>query len=383
MGKLKKLGKLNILVFSWRDSRHPLAGGAEQVMHEHAKGWVTAGHKVFFFSAYFKGAKKEEILGGVKITRRGVQLLGVQILGFFWYLFGNHPKFELVVDQFHGIPFFTPLYVRTKKLAVIQEVAKEVWLMNHLPKPFNWIIGLVGYLFEPFIFLFYRKVPFMTASASTKRDLIDFGIPEDNINIVPHGVVLPDTRYPILDTKNKTKTIAFLGALAKDKGIEEAIKCFAILNKKGEFNFWVIGKGGRTYLPELRKMAKRLRLGKRITFWGFVEEKKKFELLSRAHLLVNPSAREGWGLVNIEANAMTTPVVAYNSPGLVDSVKDGVSGVICGQNTPEQMAKEILRLLSNKASYEKLREGAIKWAKSFSWEKSRKESLMLVDRIVR
>jgi len=34
---------MNILVFSWRDPKHPTAGGAEQVMHEHMKGWIAAG----------------------------------------------------------------------------------------------------------------------------------------------------------------------------------------------------------------------------------------------------------------------------------------------------------------------------------------------------
>src|SRR3989344_4669413 len=143
---------MNILVFSWRDPKHPMAGGAEQVMHEHMKGWVNAGHTVTLFSSAFNGAPPEEKVDGVKVIRKGYQLLGVQIYAFFWYLFSDHPKFDLVVDQFHGLPFFTPLYVRSPKLAVLQEVAKEVWLLNHLQKPLNLIIGWAGYLTEPFFF---------------------------------------------------------------------------------------------------------------------------------------------------------------------------------------------------------------------------------------
>jgi len=48
---------MNILVFSWRDPKHPLAGGAEQVMHEHMKGWVGAGHKVTLFTSHFSGGR--------------------------------------------------------------------------------------------------------------------------------------------------------------------------------------------------------------------------------------------------------------------------------------------------------------------------------------
>ena len=80
---------------------------------------------------------------------------------------------------------------------------------------------------------------------------------------------------------------------------------------------------------------------KKVKYWGYVSQLKKFELLSRAHLLINSSSREGWGLVNIEANAVGTPVVSYRSAGLVDSVKDGVSGVVVKDNTPLKLAETV------------------------------------------
>ncbi len=378
---------MNILVFSWRDPKHPMAGGAEQVMHEHMKGWVESGHSVTFFSSSFKGSKKVETIDGVKIIRGGNQILGVQITGFIWYLFSKHPKYDLVVDEFHGLPFFTPVFVRVKKLAVIQEVAREVWFLNHLIFPINKIIGLIGYLSEPLIFLFYRKnfwpwskdVVFMTGSESAKKDIISMGIKADNIHIVPHGVLLKH----IAPRKLPKKTIVFLGALARDKGIEDAIDAFSILNKKGDFNFWVIGGVSKGYDEFLYSNVKELGLTKKVKFWGFVSEEKKFELLSKAHVLVNPSIREGWGLVNIEANSEGLPVVAYNSPGLVDSVKDGVSGVICKENTPESMSEEILSLLNEDKKYQRLSEGAKRWSGRFSWQASRKISLTLIDKVAR
>ncbi len=364
---------MNILVFSWRDPKHPFAGGAEQVMHEHMKGWIEKGNKVTLFSSYFKNAKKEEILDRVEIIRRGGQFLGVQLSAFMWYLF-NRPKFDLVVDQFHGLPFFTPLYVRTSKLAVIQEVAKEVWFLNSLPRPFNWIVGIIGYLGEPFIFLFYRGTHFMTGSLSAKEDVIKLGIPKGNITVVPHGVILDIPKN--MPRKEKRKTIVFLGALARDKGVEDALYAFSFLNKQSVFNFWVIGKGESSYQVHLKNLSKKLQINP--VFFGFVSQKKKFELLSKSHVLINPSVREGWGLVNIEANSVRTPVVAYNSPGLIDSVKDGVSGIICKENSPECLSKTIFDLLKDKSRYEKYQKGALLWSKNFSWKKSKQLSLSLI-----
>ena len=45
---------MKILTTNWRDIKHPLAGGAEISTHEHAKGWVHAGHDVILFSSSFK-----------------------------------------------------------------------------------------------------------------------------------------------------------------------------------------------------------------------------------------------------------------------------------------------------------------------------------------
>ena len=105
-------------------------------------------------------------------------------------------------------------------------------------------------------------------------------------------------------------------------------------------------------------------------------------MLARSHVLINPSIHEGWGLVNIEANSMGIPVVAYSSAGLVDSVKVGESGIICDENTPETLAKNIQKILNDKNLYQKLSKGSISWSKNFSWEKSRKLSLDLIMNIL-
>lgn len=371
---------MEILIFSWRDPKHPLAGGAEQVVHEHCKGWIKAGHSVTLFTSYFKNGLKEERLDGVKIIRRGVQLLGVHILGFFWYVFGKHEKFDLVIDQFHGIPFFTPLYIRrVKKLAILQEVTKEIWLKNHLPAPLNWIIGLIGYTVEPFFFIPYKKIPFITGSKTAKDDLERFGIPGKNITIVNHGVI---TKIPQpIPVREGIKTIIYLGALARDKGVEEAMRTFGILNQKGQFQFWIVGKGAPSYQERLKSFAKSEKIINSTSFFGFVDMTKKFNLLARAHLLINPSLREGWGLVNIEANSVGTPIVAYKNPGLVDSVKDGFSGVLTSENTPRALAETILLLLSDEERYKALSESSIKWANTFSWKKSTKQSLKLIENL--
>lgn len=377
---------MRVLIFSWRDIKHPNAGGAEQVMYEHAKGWIKAGHNVTHFSSKMDGLLDFEIIDEVKFIRSGYQYLGVQIAAFFYYI-KNRSSIDFVVDEFHGIPFFTPLYIRKPRLAVIQEIARKVWFLNPLPWPLNWIIGTIGFLGEPSIFLFYRSTPFMTGSESAKKDVTSFGIPEEQITSIPHGVIIEKSRLPsgkgkVRSDKGKVKTIVYLGILSKDKGIEDALRSFAILQRKGKFQFWVIGKSETSeYERKLKNLVNKLKLTGKIKFWGYVSQNKKFELLSKAHILINPSIHEGWGLVNIEANTMGTPVVAYNSSGLVDSVKNGTSGILCKENSPNELAQQVMILFGDESKYMRLQKGALSWSKHFSWGKSRRLSLNLIERI--
>src|SRR3990167_1714034 len=108
---------MNILIFSWRGPGHPNAGGAEISTHEHAKEWAGAGHDVTLFTSSYVGSKKKETVDGESIIREGHQVFGVHLKVAGWYLLGRMKSSVLVINQFHAIPFFTPLFVRAKKLA--------------------------------------------------------------------------------------------------------------------------------------------------------------------------------------------------------------------------------------------------------------------------
>ncbi len=369
---------MNILIFSWRGPGHPNVGGAESSTHEHAKGWVRAGHNVTLFTSHYQGARREENVDGVTILRAGSQVMGVQIEALKWYLFSSHRKFDLVIDQFHGIPFFTPFFVRVKKLAFIHEVTKEIWKLNPWPKPWYFIPAIFGSLLEPLIFrFFYSRMPFMTVSESTKKDLMSWGIPAENVKMIHNGITVPHIKIPAKENK---KTLIYLGSLSKDKGTEDALKVFSLL-KKEDFQFWVVGKSDPRYLKFLKKMSQKLGIDKRVKFFGFVPEVRKYELLARAHLLINPSIREGWGLVVIEAARMGTPTVAYNVAGLKDSVVDGKTGILCQHNSVSNLAEEILKLLDNEEKLQGMSKQAIAWSKKFRWHESVARSLKLIDKV--
>lgn len=367
---------MRILIFNWRDIQNPKGGGAEILTHEIAKRWVAMGHAVTQFSERFNGSKSEVTLDGVKIIREGsAQILSfhvpVHMAAFFWYL-KHKGQFDVVVDEIHGIPFFTPFYVRTKKVALICEVAGDIWDMV-----FAFPINKLGRFIENNYFRFYRQVPFFTISNSTKNDIEKKGIRRDRITVLPMGITFPKDikNYP----KEKSATVIFVGRLSPTKGVDDALRAISELKKK-DINciIWIVGRGEKEFESYIRKLTEELDIEDRVIFFGFVSEKEKFELMSKAHILVAPSKKEGWGLVVREASLVGTPAVVYNVNGLKDIVRNNVTGIISDIN-PESLTENIKKLLENNTLYEKLRTKAKKEAKNSSWNITAKRALKVIE----
>jgi len=82
---------------------------------------------------------------------------------------------------------------------------------------------------------------------------------------------------------------------------------------------------------------------------------------------------EGWGISIIEANSYGTPAVAYNVPGLSESIRDGKTGLLA--HDKNEFTQQIIRLLKNNTLRAALGKEAIAWSHQFSWEKTANESL--------
>lgn len=365
---------MRILILNWRDIKHPLAGGAEISTHEHAKRWAREGHKIIQFSSAISGEKAEENIDGVKILRRGSHYT-VHIHAMFYFLKHFRYKIDLVIDQFHFIPFFTPLYVKTKIIAFIHEIAGETWFKNA-----SFPINFIGYFFEPLFFIFYKNVPFVTVSESTKNDLNRLGIKNENINLIHNGVNLVSS----VSKKEIDPTLIYLGRLAKDKGVEDAIYAFYKMQRLfNNITLWIVGKEEKKgYKNYLENILKKLNIDQKVKFWGHVSDKKKFDLLKKAWVLIHPSIKEGWGLTVIEAASCGTPTVAYNVSGLRDSIVNGKTGILVENKTPKELADQTISLLNNLNQYNILSKQAVEWGKKFSWLKSTNQSLELIEKIV-
>lgn len=143
--------------------------------------------------------------------------------------------------------------------------------------------------------------------------------------------------------------IVFIGRLSKEKGIEYIAKTAKLL---GEYTFVIAGSG-----PD-EGMLKDI---DNIKLAGFVTGNDLTELMGNAKLLLLPSVcYENCPLSILEAHSMGVPVVTMNSGGMAELVKDGVTGTLVNEPTPECIALKIKETIENEDYYKTLRENCKK-----------------------
>lgn len=370
---------MNILVFNWRDIKNPESGGAEVLTHEMVKRWVTRGHSIVQFSSKFPEGKTDEVIDGVQIIRRGSASfrslsIPVHVAAYRWYQQQARGTFDVVVDEIHGIPYFTPFYVKEKIVALICEVAQEIWDVT-----FSFPLNVVGRFIERNYFRWYASIPFLTISPSTKRDLVTMGVNKQSITVLPMGLSVPKAIHEF--PKENVPTLLFVARITKAKGIEDALEVVRSVKKHiPTIQLWVVGNGSDQYRSLLMHHLKAKGIDRSIIFFGFIDEKKKFELMRRAHILIVPSIREGWGLTVPESGYVGTPAIGYDVAGLVDVIKDDQTGILTAPH-PAAMAHAVEGLLSDRVLYRKLSLGVQRLAKTYSWDKCAKTALAALERI--
>lgn len=345
---------LRILILNFRDLSHPGAGGAEVFTEEIGKRLVKYGHQLTIFTSAFDGCETESYRSGMRIVRTGgkysVYGKGRQFVKRY------HGDFDVIVDEINTIPFQISRAAReTPVVALIHQLAREVWFHE------TWApLSLLGYFaLERFWLRKYRDNPTVTVSESTRDDLMNIGFKQ--VHIVRNGVgTQPLQKLP---SKPDHPILIFIGRIVSSKNPDHCLRAFAeIKHQFPQAELWVLGDGYQRSKLERRHVEG-------VSFLGHVTETEKFERLRKAHVLMVPSVREGWGCTVIESNAMGTPAVGYNVPGLRDSIVDGKTGILVDPD-PHHLAQAVVDLLRDGSLRDSLAENALEWSRRFSWDDS-------------
>jgi len=187
---------------------------------------------------------------------------------------------------------------------------------------------------------------------------------------------------------NDCPVVAAVSSFRRDKGLHNFVEIAAeIAGLRRGARFVIIGgmvSGHEDYYYEVVDLAHRVGLEEILTVTGNVKHEKVAALLSGASVLIHaPDWEEALGGVVLEAMAMGVAVVAYDSGGVGECFRDGISGYLVKKGDKTGAANRAVSLLNNPA----LRQDMIAKAKIDLNEKFTQESyinsvLSVYDRIV-
>jgi glycosyltransferase involved in cell wall biosynthesis len=357
---------VRVLVVNWQDRENPLAGGAEIHLHEIFERLAARGHEITLLCGGWPGCPPRATLDGIDVHRVGTRHTFALKVHSYWASHLRDKPFEILFEDINKAPLYTPLWGGS---------AHPVVCVPHLFggtafQELAWPLATAVWLSERPLPLVYRDIPFEAISEGTSDDLVRRGIARAHVKVIHPGVSF-DHYTPLASGRAKQPTFAYVGRLKKYKGVDLVIRAFARLADPTA-TLEIAGAGD--FRPALESLAASLDLGGRVRFLGFISEEEKLALLRRAWAVALASPKEGWGLTNVEAEACATPVVASNSPGIRESVRDGETGFLVPHGDIEALAGAFRRLSESRDLVTSMGAKARAFAETFTWTRAAEET---------
>lgn len=181
-----------------------------------------------------------------------------------------------------------------------------------------------------------------------------FKVPLDRIAVIPNAV---DTRKfrPDERVERDPNLLLYVGTVCEKKGPMDAVGALDILVAKcPQLRLLMIGRDGVGYdgrpnfRAEIRRRYPRT-CENHVEFRDHVPNDQLPDYYRRAGLVVLPSHYESFGRTTIEAMACAAPVVRSDGPPAAEIIESGVSGLLCRNRDPADLARAMAELLADPA----------------------------------
>jgi glycosyltransferase involved in cell wall biosynthesis len=183
---------------------------------------------------------------------------------------------------------------------------------------------------------------YVANSQVMKAALIEHGF--DPVTVLWNGTPEVPARLPL----EGPPSVAFVGRLVREKGVDVALHAFArTLKTVPGAQFVVVGDG-----PEraaLERLVSTLQLDNHVKMLGHLPHAAAEAAVSQCWVQVAPSRWvEPFGLVAIEAQMRGTAIVAHAAGGFLETVEDGRTGVLVPMGDDDAWVRALVGLLGDR-----------------------------------
>lgn len=351
-----------VLVLNERDPLHPKAGGAEIHVAEIFGRIAARGARVTLVTSRFAGSATEDEVRGMRVQRVGRVPFYYPRAAWLCARDTRRRRYDVVVECLNKLPFLAPLYSAAPVLGLCHHLFGETAFLQ-----VSWPVAAAVWSVERMVPRVYAGGRLVVISESTRGDLIRRGVAAERIEVQHPGIRPPAFEPP--PASGRQHRVAYVGRLEPYKQVDIVLRAAArLVERFPALQIDIIGRGSDR--ARLERAAAEIGLADRTHFAGFVSDEERDRLLAGARVCVCPSAKEGWGLTVIESNALGTPNVTSDAPGLRDSVRDGETGFLVPEGDVEAFAARIGALLGDDALAERMSAAALAWSRGFDWDRA-------------
>lgn len=235
-----------------------------------------------------------------------------------------------------------------------------------------------------------RDYPILAADHARRADAVvavsrfTAGEVERRLGVTPDRILVAGPgapRWPARSTVPPNGPILFMGTLEPRKNVGTLLAAYAELLKStpGAPELWLAGGATDAASPWLRRITERPLAG-RVKHLGYIQSDRRYDLYTKASMLVLPSHLEGFGIPVLEAMTVGVPVIVSNR-GALPEVTGGAAQVVEAEDA-RGLADAMRRYLDDTggSASSAIRAGLAR-AREYSWDTSASALIGLYTRL--
>lgn len=206
----------------------------------------------------------------------------------------------------------------------------------------------------------------------------DFPSEDNKVVIINNGVDLDIIKNTKPKKFFKENYIFYIGRFVYKKGVDVLIKAFKKADLK---NYKLLMEGYGETWDEINSLVELLDLKDKVVLTkGSLSETQKIAFMKGANIGVMPSRIEPFGIVAIELMAAGLPVIASETGGLKDLIKNDYNGVFFKNGDVDSLADVLIELTQDSKKQVVLSRNGLQSASKYSWDSITRQYLVLFDK---
>ncbi len=220
----------------------------------------------------------------------------------------------------------------------------------------------------PVIKVIWKNASLVVSNSEGLKNLALKSKSEQEIEIIYNGVDIEEFK-PGLDIEYPSEAfrIICVSRITGRKGIQYLIEAVSrLISKYPQIQLQIVGEGDEK--KNLVEQAKKLKLENIVEFCGLIEHNKLPIYYQDADIFVLPSLNEGMSNTMLEALSSGLPIIATDTGGTRELVREGVNGFVVKMRDSDDIAQKIEKLIQNEDLRRNMAIESRKIAEKFSWK---------------